>query len=144
MNANLLSRMKLEHSMRQALGLDRMAVHYQPQVNLETGRITGAEALLRWRDPDLGAVSPAVFIPLAEECGYIVALGAWVMEQAIRQCAGWVELGHPMVVSVNVSALEFRQPDFIDRLTAFAGHVPAPSSLAGIGVDGKHPAPRCA
>ena len=118
MNANLLSRMKLEHSMRQALGLDRMAVHYQPQVNLETGRITGAEALLRWRDPDLGAVSPAVFIPLAEECGYIVALGAWVMEQAIRQCAGWVELGHPMVVSVNVSALEFRQPDFIDRLTA--------------------------
>ena len=104
--------------MRQALGLDRMAVHYQPQVNLETGRITGAEALLRWRDPDLGAVSPAVFIPLAEECGYIVALGAWVMEQAIRQCAGWVELGHPMVVSVNVSALEFRQPDFIDRLTA--------------------------
>lgn len=118
MNANLLSRMKLEHSMRQALGLERMAVHYQPQVNLETGRITGAEALLRWRDPDLGAVSPAVFIPLAEECGYIVALGAWVMEQAIRQCAGWVELGHPMVVSVNVSALEFRQPDFIDRLTA--------------------------
>ena len=118
MNANLLSRMKLEHSMRQALGLDRMAVHYQPQVNLETGRITGAEALLRWRDPDLGAVSPAVFIPLAEECGYIVALGAWVMEQAIRQCAGWMELGYPMVVSVNVSALEFRQPDFIDRLTA--------------------------
>ena len=59
-----------------------------------------------------------MFIPLAEECGYIVALGAWVMEQAIRQCAGWVELGHPMVVSVNVSALEFRQPDFIDRLTA--------------------------
>lgn len=118
MNANLLSRMKLEHSMRLALGLDRMAVHYQPQVNLETGRITGAEALLRWRDPDLGAVSPAVFIPLAEECGYIVALGAWVMEQAIRQCAGWMELGYPMVVSVNVSALEFRQPDFIDRLTA--------------------------
>lgn len=118
MNANLLSRMKLEHSMRQALGLERMAVHYQPQVNLETGRITGAEALLRWRDPDLGAVSPAVFIPLAEECGYIVALGAWVMEQAIRQCAGWMDLGYPMVVSVNVSALEFRQPDFIDRLTA--------------------------
>ncbi len=53
--------------MRQALGLDRMAVHYQPQVSLETGRITGAEALLRWRDPDLGAVSPAVFIPLAGE-----------------------------------------------------------------------------
>jgi len=79
MNANLLSRMQMEHAMRQALGLDRMAVHYQPQVNMATGRITGAEALIRWTDPEFGAVSPGQFIPLAEESGYIVTLGAWVM-----------------------------------------------------------------
>ena len=117
MNANLLSRMQLEHAMRQALGLSRMAVHYQPQVNMATGRITGAEALIRWTDPEFGAVSPAQFIPLAEESGYIVTLGAWVMEQAVREAALWMHGGTPIVISVNVSALEFRQPDFVDRIT---------------------------
>ncbi|MCT6719904.1 GGDEF and EAL domain-containing protein [Acidovorax sp. K2F] len=117
MNANLLARMQMEHAMRQALGLQRMAVHYQPQVNMATGRITGAEALLRWTDAELGAVSPAVFIPLAEESGYIVTLGAWVMEQAVREAALWMHSGTPIMISVNVSALEFRQPDFVDRIT---------------------------
>jgi len=117
MNANLLARMQMEHAMRQALGLQRMAVHYQPQVNMATGRITGAEALLRWTDPEFGAVSPAVFIPLAEESGYIVTLGAWVMEQAVREAALWMHSGTPIMISVNVSALEFRQPDFVDRIT---------------------------
>lgn len=117
MNANLLSRMQMEHAMRQALGLDRMAVHYQPQVNMATGRITGAEALIRWTDPEFGAVSPGQFIPLAEESGYIVTLGAWVMEQAVREAAVWMHSGMPIMISVNVSALEFRQPDFVDRIT---------------------------
>ncbi len=117
MNANLLARMQMEHAMRQALGLQRMAVHYQPQVNMATGRITGAEALLRWTDAEFGAVSPAVFIPLAEESGYIVTLGAWVMEQAVREAALWMHSGTPIMISVNVSALEFRQPDFVDRIT---------------------------
>lgn len=117
MNANLLARMQMEHAMRQALGLHRMAVHYQPQVSMATGRITGAEALLRWTDPDFGAVSPGVFIPLAEESGYIVTLGAWVMEQSVREAALWMHSGMPIVISVNVSALEFRQPDFVDRIT---------------------------
>ena len=117
MNANLLARMQMEHAMRQALGLQRMAVHYQPQVNMATGRITGAEALIRWTDPEFGAVSPGVFIPLAEESGYIVTLGAWVMEQAVREAAVWMHSGMPIMISVNVSALEFRQPDFVDRIT---------------------------
>lgn len=117
MNANLLSRMQLEHAMRQALGNNRMAVHYQPQVNMATGRITGAEALIRWTDPEFGAVSPGQFIPLAEESGYIVTLGAWVMEQAVREAAQWMHSGTPIMISVNVSALEFRQPDFVDRIT---------------------------
>lgn len=117
MNANLLSRMQMEHAMRQALGAHRMAVHFQPQVNMATGRITGAEALVRWTDPEFGAVSPGHFIPLAEESGYIVTLGAWVMEQSVREAAVWMHSGTPIVVSVNVSALEFRQPDFVDRIT---------------------------
>ncbi|PJI98230.1 diguanylate cyclase /diguanylate cyclase/phosphodiesterase [Acidovorax sp. 69] len=117
MNANLLARMRMEHAMRQALGLQRMAVHYQPQVNMATGRITGAEALIRWTDPEFGSVSPGVFIPLAEESGYIVTLGAWVMEQAVREAAVWMHSGMPIMISVNVSALEFRQPDFVERIT---------------------------
>ena len=117
MNANLLSRMKLEHAMRQALGEQRLSVHYQPQVNRITGRIIGAEALIRWTDPEFGAVSPAQYAPLAEESGYIVTLGAWVMEQAVREAAQWMRDGMPIVVSVNVSALEFRQADFVERLT---------------------------
>ena len=117
MNAHLLARMQMEHAMRQALGLGQMAVHYQPQVAMASGRIVGAEALVRWTEPDLGPVSPGVFIALAEESGYIVTLGAWVMEQAIQEAASWMRAGTPLVVAVNVSALEFRQPEFVEHLT---------------------------
>lgn len=117
MSAGLLSRMKLEHSMRQALSKGHMAVHFQPQVHIRSGRIVAAEALLRWTDPELGVISPAAFIPLAEESGYVVALDAWVLEQSVQEAARWQAAGTPVKVSVNVSALEFRQPDFVDRLT---------------------------
>lgn len=116
MNANLLSRMQMEHAMRHALERHCMAVHYQPQLNISTGEILGAEALLRWTDPVLGAISPGVFIPLAEETGYIITLGAWVLEQSVQQAARWQQAGLALVVSVNVSALEFGQPDFVERL----------------------------
>ena len=130
MNAHLLSRMKMEHAMRQALGQGHMAVHYQPQIGIADGRIVGAEALIRWTDPELGAVSPAVFIPLAEESGYIVTLGAWVMEQAVREAAAWRRLGMHLPVSVNVSALEFRQTGFVERVTGvLAEHGLPPDQL---------------
>lgn len=116
MNANLLARMKLEHAMRQALSHDAMQVHYQPQVELGSGRIVGAEALLRWTDVEMGVVSPATFIPLAEDTGYIVTLGAWVLEQSVMQAARWMRAGLALVVSVNVSALELRQADFVERI----------------------------
>lgn len=116
MSAGLLSRMKLEHAMRQALDKGHMAIYYQPQVHIETDRIVAAEALMRWTDPEFGVVSPAVFIPLAEESGYIVTLGAWVLEQSVQEAARWYFQGTPLKVSVNVSALEFRQPDFVERL----------------------------
>lgn len=103
--------------MRQALDKGHMAVHFQPQVHIRSGRIVAAEALLRWTDPELGVISPGAFIPLAEESGYVVALDAWVLEQSVREAAHWLAMGSPVKVSVNVSALEFRQPDFVDRLT---------------------------
>ena len=117
MSAGLLSRMKLEHAMRQALEHGRMAVYFQPQVHIDSDRIVAAEALLRWTDPEFGVVSPGVFIPLAEESGYIVTLGAWVMEQAVQEAARWQQQGMPIKVSVNVSALEFRQSGFVERVT---------------------------
>lgn len=116
MNANLLQRMQMEHALRQALEQGSMSVHYQPQVQTDSHRIVGAEALLRWTDPRLGSVTPANFIALAQETGYIVTLGAWVLEQSVQQAACWLRAGHPVAVSVNVSALEFRQPDFVQRL----------------------------
>jgi diguanylate cyclase (GGDEF)-like protein/PAS domain S-box-containing protein len=129
MNAGLLSRMQLEHAMRQALANDRMAVHFQPQVGIGSGRIVGAEALMRWTDPEFGAVSPGVFIPLAEESGYIVALGAWVLEQSVREAVRWMQAGHPILLSVNVSAFEFRQPDFMQRLTGLLAAEGLPPTL---------------
>ncbi|MDY0107497.1 MAG: EAL domain-containing protein, partial [Giesbergeria sp.] len=117
MNANLLERMQMEHALHQALGRQHLSVHYQPQVDMATGRIVGAEALLRWKDPELGVIAPAVFIPLAEETGSIIALGAWVLEQAVQEAVRWMHAGTPLVVSVNVSALQMRQPDFLEGLT---------------------------
>ena len=117
MSAGLLSRMRLEHAMRQALDKGHMSVYFQPQVHIGSGRIVAAEALLRWTDPEFGVVSPAAFIPLAEESGYVVTLGAWVLEQSVQEAARWHAQGMFIKVSVNVSALEFRQPDFVERLT---------------------------
>lgn len=117
MNEGLLARMRMEHALRHALAQGHLRLHYQPQICLASGRVTGAEALLRWTDPLLGAVSPGVFIPLAEETGTIVAIGAWVIEEAVGQAARWAAQGMPLVVSVNVSALQFRQGDFVQLVS---------------------------
>jgi diguanylate cyclase (GGDEF)-like protein/PAS domain S-box-containing protein len=116
MNVDLLSRMKLDHAMRLALAHDVFKLHYQPQVELASGRIIGAEALIRWRDPGMGDMSPAQFIPVAEESGFIVALGDWVLAEAVRQGAQWYRAGRPITVSVNVSALQFQQVSFVERV----------------------------
>ncbi len=118
MNVDLLSRMKLDHAMRRAMESGLYRLHYQPQVALDDGRLLGAEALVRWTDPELGVVSPAAFIPLAEESGFIITIGNWVMQEAVRQAATWQRSGRPLVVSVNVSALQFQQPDFVERVAA--------------------------
>jgi EAL domain-containing protein (putative c-di-GMP-specific phosphodiesterase class I) len=115
--------MRLDHAMRQALVQERFRLHYQPQVDLEQGRIIGAEALLRWHDSELGDVSPGDFIPVAEESGFIVTIGEWVLDRAVRQAARWLARGWRVPVSVNVSALQFRQPGFVDGVArALAAH----------------------
>ena len=117
-DADLRLRMRLDHAMRQALASHRFRLHYQPQVALASGRIVGAEALIRWRDPEMGEISPGQFIPVAEDSGFIIAIGDWVLEQAVRQAARWRDGGMALPVSVNVSALQFQQADFIDRVAA--------------------------
>jgi diguanylate cyclase (GGDEF)-like protein len=111
-------RMALDHAMRLALAQGRFRLHYQPQVDLRSGAIVGAEALLRWRDPERGEVGPAHFIPVAEESGFIVEIGEWVLRRAVAQAAAWAASGSAITVSVNVSALQFRQPGFVDGVAA--------------------------
>lgn len=117
-DGDLRSHMLLDHAMRQALASSRFRLQYQPQVDLETGRVVGAEALIRWRDPTLGEISPMRFIPVAEDTGFIVAIGDWVLAQAARQAAAWVRAGRPLTIAVNVSALQFQQPHFVDRVAS--------------------------
>jgi len=112
------SHMRLDHAMRQALVSGRFRLQYQPQVNLQDGRLVGAEALLRWRDPELGDVAPGRFIPVAEDSGFIVAIGDWVLSQAVRQATLWHQRGFGVPVAVNVSALQFQQAHFVDRVAS--------------------------
>ena len=108
MNAHALRWMSLETHLRQALERRELLLHYQPQVALDTGRVCGTEALLRWHCPQLGPVSPADFIPLAEDTGLILSIGAWVIETACRQNRAWQDAGlAPLPVAVNVSARQF-------------------------------------
>ena len=117
-DVDLRSRMRLDHAMRQALADGRFRLHYQPQVCLTSGRVVGAEALLRWRDPELGEMAPADFIPIAEESGFIAAIGDWVLTEAVARAAQWHARGLRIVTAVNVSALQFHKPDFVDRVAA--------------------------
>ena len=110
---DLLPRLRLDHAMRQALAGGRFRLAYQPQHHVANGSVVGAEALLRWNEPGLGELAPADFIPVAEESGFIVPLGAWVLGEAVRQAAAWHAEGHGLCVAVNVSALQFRQPGFV-------------------------------
>ena len=114
MNVDLLSHMKMDHAMRRAMELSKFRLHYQPQISLLNGQLVGAEALIRWTDAELGNVSPALFIPLAEASGFIITIGNWVLEEAVRQALVWQKRGTPVIVSINVSALQFQQPEFVE------------------------------
>jgi predicted signal transduction protein with EAL and GGDEF domain len=117
MNEEALRRLSLECDLRRALERGEFVVHYQPQVELASGRFVGAEALVRWQHPRLGLVSPAEFIPLAEATGMIVPLGEWVLRTAVRQCGDWQGRGlGPLRVAVNLSPRQFQQPDLVEAV----------------------------
>jgi len=119
MNVRAVERQSIEESLRRALERNEFALHYQPKIDLRTGAITGAEALLRWTHPTHGLVSPARFIPVAEDCGLILPIGAWVLREACAQARAWVDSGLPTAtMAVNVSAMEFRNENFLRNLTA--------------------------
>jgi len=115
MNTRAVRRMLVEGSLRRALRQGEFLLHYQPKIDLASGMMTGAEALIRWQDPDLGLVMPAQFVPIAEENGLIVPVGRWVLREACRQVQAWLDAGLPAVpVSVNISAAEFRHEGFLE------------------------------
>ncbi|MFL6600918.1 MAG: putative bifunctional diguanylate cyclase/phosphodiesterase [Steroidobacteraceae bacterium] len=108
-------RVRLESDLHQALKREQFELHYQPKVDAVSGKFRGAEALLRWQHPERGLIAPDDFIPLAEESGLIVPIGAWVVREACRQMRAWQSAGLPPVrIAVNVSATQFRQRDLID------------------------------
>ena len=112
-----LRRLELENQLHQALARDELVLHYQPQFDLASGRIRGVEALLRWQHPEFGLVSPAEFIPLAEETGLIVPIGAWLLETACRQARTWRDAGYPdFVMSVNLSVRQFFREGIADAV----------------------------
>jgi diguanylate cyclase (GGDEF)-like protein len=117
MNVRAVARQSMEESLRRALERQEFSLVYQPKVNLKTGDITGAEALLRWTHPTRGLVSPAEFIPVAEDSGLILAIDKWVLREACTQARIWLSAGlPPITMAVNVSAMELRNENFSDGI----------------------------
>jgi EAL domain-containing protein (putative c-di-GMP-specific phosphodiesterase class I) len=119
MHSKAMARLQLENDMRRAVEREEFVVHYQPIVHLKTGRVDAFEALIRWNHPERGLVSPAEFIPVAEETGMIVPIGEFVMRQACRQTRAW-QIKHPDVsnlrISVNLSVHEFSKPNLVETM----------------------------
>ena len=119
MNLMAVERQSMEEDLRCALDRHELELHYQPIVNIKSGAITGTEALLRWKHPVRGTVMPAQFIPVAEDSGLILPIGAWVMREACTQAKAWTDAGlRPITMSVNVSALQFRSEGFLETMIA--------------------------
>lgn len=119
MNVRARERFLLETELHHALERNELVLAYQPQADIGTGCLTGAEALIRWRHPERGLVPPNDFIPLAEETGLILPIGEWVINEACRQIRTWLDDGLPLIpVAVNLSARQFHQPDLVQRIEA--------------------------
>jgi diguanylate cyclase (GGDEF)-like protein/PAS domain S-box-containing protein len=115
MNVRAVERQSIEESLRRALERHEFALHYQPKINLKTGEITGAEALIRWTHPIRGPVPPGQFIPVAEDCGLILPIGNWVLREACKQARAWLDAGLSLgTMAVNISAMEFRDGSFLE------------------------------
>jgi diguanylate cyclase (GGDEF)-like protein len=130
MNERINERLSLENALRRALERKEFLLHYQQKIDLRTGAIAGAEALVRWSHPELGVLRPERFIPLAEETGLIVQIGEWVIREACRQTRAWLDQGlKPGLVSVNLSARQFRQDGLVRAVSRI---------LEETGIDSRH------
>ena len=119
MNTREVERLIIESNLKNALDKQQLFLHYQPKVNLITGQITGAEALLRWKHDEWGEVAPDIFVNVAESCGLIVPIGRWVLRQACKQAKTWQDAGlPPITMAINISAQEFLQKDFVEGVRA--------------------------
>ena len=119
-NKKLYENIILENELRKSIDAHELMLHYQPQVNLNTGKLMGIEALVRWNHPERGLISPGTFIPLAEETGLIIAIGNWVIKEACRQIRLWLDQDFPfMRVSVNLSMRQFFQEDLVDVIARY-------------------------
>ncbi len=130
MNESAFERLVMENDLRRALERDEFVLHYQPQVDIASGRLVGVEALLRWQHPQQGLVAPRLFIPLAEETGLIVPIGEWVLRAALRQAKGWREAGAPPFrMAVNISSRQFWRGNLRDTVEQVLRDVDVPASL---------------
>jgi diguanylate cyclase (GGDEF)-like protein/PAS domain S-box-containing protein len=130
LNHALVERLDIERRLRGALARQQFLLHYQPRIDMDTGQIAGAEALLRWRVPQLGLVSPGRFIAVAEDTGLIVPIGRWVLHEACRQARDWQEAGlPPIIVSVNVSPRQFREGNIVETIA---------EALRATGLEARH------
>jgi len=116
MNTDALAQMQLLGQLHDALAANEFVLHYQAQVNLARGRISGFEALLRWQHPERGMVPPAEFISLAEKSGLIIPIGEWVINEACRRAKTWMDSGNPLVIAVNLSSVQFKRGNMLETV----------------------------
>jgi len=116
MNLDAQEQLHLQGQLRNALKNQEFLLHYQPQIDIDSGGIVGAEALVRWQHPELGLVPPGRFIPLAERSGLIIPIGEWVLQEACRQAQIWREQGRPLVMAVNLSAVQFKRGNLVETV----------------------------
>jgi diguanylate cyclase (GGDEF)-like protein/PAS domain S-box-containing protein len=122
MNEQAQERRRMELALRRGLEREEFVLHYQPQLDLKSGRVIGAEALLRWRHPELGLLEPERFLALAEDTGLMVPIGAWVMRSACAQMVRWQRAGHAgLRLALNLSLRQFNEPDLVQRVGAILG-----------------------
>jgi EAL domain-containing protein (putative c-di-GMP-specific phosphodiesterase class I) len=130
MTERVAEKLKLENKLREALEKDEFVLHYQPKVHLETRAILGVEALIRWQSTEFGLVPPGEFIPLLEETGLILEVGAWALKRAAIDRRHWVELSMPAPrIAVNVSAVQMRQRDFVRVVEEALGYGGSPAGI---------------
>jgi diguanylate cyclase (GGDEF)-like protein len=129
MGSDVAAQLRLQSDLRRAVDLNQFELHYQPKMDGRDGSLSGVEALVRWNHPELGLIGPAQFIGLAERFGMIVRLGDWILDEACRQIAQWRTQGLSMPVAVNLSVMQLREVDFVERVERALARHAVPASL---------------